>query len=193
MKILLASLMCLVLTAAQSFALSGGPPYPGTTANVVGTYAGVIRPLATTDPCGANSIAVFSIGVPQTGVSSGTFVTFAQGRVFTGTLRGTADPGRATLAAILNATFNFGVITIDPSTGTPTTVMVTASANGILDARITTASRSFGPAATRLTGEARLDISHGQLNPDLTPRVTCEINLSVIGFKQSNTAPINTT
>lgn len=192
MKPLLASLLCLVFTASQCFALKGGPPYPGNRVSVVGTYAGVIRPTVATDPCGRNSIAVFSVGVPQSGVSSGTFVTFSQGRVFSGTVRGTADPGLATLKGVLNATFTYTMPSIDPITGRPTTIDVIASANGNFDSRITTTSTSFGPASTRLRGGAHIEVSHGQLDPELKPRVTCAMDLDVIGFKQSSSAPTGT-
>jgi len=103
MKVLLAALMCLVFTITQAFAISGGPPYPGST-NVVGVYAGVMkRPVGTLDfsgcststpDCAANSLGVFSVGVPTSGTATGTFVMFSQGRVFNGTVRGTADPGK---------------------------------------------------------------------------------------------------
>src|SRR5947209_18393795 len=120
MKVLLAALMCLVFMITQSFAISGGPPYPGST-NVVGVYAGVMKPkkvptTCATDPttcpdnppgCSANSLGVFSVGVPNSGLATGTFVMFSQGRVFSGTVQGTADPGKATLKAVLSASFNF--------------------------------------------------------------------------------------
>src|SRR6266404_1277021 len=106
MRVLLAALMCLVFTITQAFAISGGPPYPGAT-NVVGVYAGVMKPKfpstcpadPTTCPddpptCSANSLGVFSVGVPDSGLATGTFVMFSQGRVFSGSIQGTADPGK---------------------------------------------------------------------------------------------------
>jgi hypothetical protein len=198
MKIVLACLMCLVLGASETFAIDGGPVYPGGT-NVVGTYAGVIDRVVTDSPldCGANSIGVFSVGVPKTGISSGTFVMFSQGRAFTGTIQGVADPGKSTLKGVLSATFNFTVTrtNINPVTGetTTTTTDVTASANGNLKTQITSgADLTFGVTATRLRGTATLSIDMGQLNADLTPLVVCEVTLRVRGFKQSNDAPTTT-
>jgi hypothetical protein len=198
MKIVLACLMCLVLGASESFAIDGGPVYPGGT-NVVGTYAGVIDRVVTDSPldCGANSIGVFSVGVPKTGISSGTFVMFSQGRTFTGTIQGVADPGKSTLKGVLNASFNFTVTrtNINPVTGetTTTTTDVTASANGNLKTQITSgADLTLGVTATRLRGTATLSIDMGQLNADLTPLVVCEVTLRVRGFKQSNDAPTTT-
>jgi hypothetical protein len=198
MKIVLACLMCLVLGASESFAIDGGPVYPGGT-NVVGTYAGVIDRVVTDSPldCGANSIGVFSVGVPKTGISSGTFVMFSQGRTFTGTIQGVADPGKSTLKGVLNASFNFTVTqtNINPVTGetTTTTTDVTASANGNLKTQISSgADLTFGVTATRLRGTATLSIDMGQLNADLTPLIVCEVTLRVRGFKQSNDAPTTT-
>jgi hypothetical protein len=186
--------MCLVLAAAQCFAISGGPNYGGSL-NVVGTFGGVMEPSLRTpaDDCSANSIGVFSVGVPSTGIASGTFVMFAQGRIFSGTIEGTADPGKARLAGILHATFDFTVTEhfFNPVTGETTTTAtdVTAEANGKLDTKISGASSQFSAvAATRLSGSATLNISQGQVNRDLSPHVTCEMELIVTGFKQSTTA-----
>jgi hypothetical protein len=195
MKIVLACLMCFVLGASESFAIDGGPVYPGGT-NVVGTYAGVINRVVTDTPldCGANSIGVFSVGVPKTGISSGTFVMFSQGRAFTGTIQGVADPGKSTLKGVLSATFNFTLTQTNPVTGEPTTTDVTASANGSLKTQITSgADLTFGVTATRLRGTAVLSIDQGEVNPvTLLPVITCEVTLRVRGFKQSNDAPTTT-
>jgi hypothetical protein len=195
MKILLACLMCLVLGASECFAIDGGPVYPAST-NVVGTYAGVMSKVLADNPvaCGSNSLGVFSVGVPKTGISNGTFVMFSQGRTFSGTIQGVADPGRSTLKGVLSATFNFTVTqtVVNPVTGVPTTTTtpVTASANGSLKTHITNSSDpSLGVSATRLQGTADVFVDMGQLNPDLTPVVTCFMTLRVKGFKQSNDAP----
>lgn len=193
MKILFAALMCLVLGRAQCFAISGGPVYP-VGLNITGTFAGVLIPKADLDSdpvsCSANSLGVFSIGVPDTGLSSGAFVMFAKGQVFTGTVQGVADPGKATLKGIFSATFDF---TVRTNTIPPTETQVTASATGRLDTKITNSSPSFGTAGTRLNGEAALAISQGQVNPDFTPIFICpELKLTVIGFKQSNTVSTGT-
>jgi hypothetical protein len=206
MKILLACLMCLVLGASECFAISGGPVF-GSGTNVVGTYAGVIKRPSETPPasppcplmesgCSANSLGVFSVGVPSSGISSGTFVMFSQGRVFTGTIRGTADPAQAKLTGVLNATFDFTITqtSVNPITGAviTTTIPVTASANGNLKTRITTVSSHSGlntTSAIRLAGTATLNIDQGELNSAGEPCITCFITLRVVGFKQTNTAP----
>ncbi len=190
MNSVLASLMCMILVASQAFAVSGGPVYPGSR-NVVGTFAGVMQPNLETNACGSNSLGVFSVGVPQNGLATGAFVMFSQGRVFSGTVRGTADPGRGTLKAVLDATFDFTLTTIvRDELGVPTTITtdITASANGSLNTRITNSGDStFGVSATRLSGTALLNISQGQVDQSNDPIVSCEMDLTVVGFKQSNT------
>jgi hypothetical protein len=207
MKILLACSMCLVLAASECLAISGGPVF-GSGLNVVGTYAGVIKarradappsgqfPPDTPPGCSLNSLGVFSVGVPTSGISTGSFVMFSQGRVFTGTIRGTADPGTAKLTGVLNATFDFSVTRtfINPTTGevTTTTTQVTAEANGHLKTTISSGSAQAGTSATRLAGTATLTINQGQVNGADEPIPTCEMTLKVNGFKQSNTATTST-
>ena len=127
--------------------------------------------------CSANSQGIFSINVPDSGLSSGTFVMFSQGRVFSGTIQGTADAGRQMMSAILHATFDFTVIDLtNPSNQT----MLTAEANGTLNAKISNRSSR----GIRLAGSSILDITAGTVNGDLTADVNCHMALSVAGFKQ---------
>ena len=214
MKVLLAFLLC-VLLALTALAISGGPQYPGGT-NIVGVYAGVMRPkfppTCPADPltcpddppqCSANSLGVFSVGVPTSGISTGTFVMFSQGRVFSGKVQGVADPGKssggATLRAVLTASLTF-TVTIAPTPCPPPppactpssfTEEVTATANGNLDTHITTelSRTSLGATSTRLVGSATIDISHGQVQANLAPEINCHMVLRVRGFKQTATAP----
>src|SRR5579864_3232275 len=201
--------MCLVFTMTQAFAISGGPPYPGG-ANLVGVYAGVMTPkkMPVDDPpgCSMNSLGVFSVGVPDSGLATGTFVMFSQGRVFSGTIQGTADPGKdpskATLKAVLSASFNF-TVTFPPTpcpNPTPAPACtpsgfsedVTATANGNLDTHIKNQSSqtSLGVSSIRLVGSATIEISQGEVDPvTLAPVPTCGMTLKVGGFKQSSTAP----
>jgi len=214
MKGLLGCLLCLVFTMTQAFAISGGPPYPASL-NVVGVYAGVMKPKKVPatcpgDPstcpdsppgCSANSLGVFSVGVPNSGLATGTFVMFSQGRVFSGTVQGTADPGKATLKAVLSASFNFTLTETTPCpvptpapacTPSSTSQEVTATANGNLSTHITSelSRTSLGATSTRLVGSATIDISQGEVNAaTLEPIITCHMMLRVTGFKQTDTAP----
>jgi hypothetical protein len=216
MKAWLSCFLCSIFLVAETFAISGGPPYPGST-NIVGVYAGVLKqPMDTpVDPhdgcsasapgCSANSLGVFSVGVRNSGLASGTFVMFSQGRVFNGTIQGTADPGkdpnRATLNAVLSASFNFTLTETTPCpiptpapscTPSSTTQQVTASANGTLDAHIKSQlSRALlGATSVRLVGSATIDISQGEVDVvTLEPCTSCHMTLVVRGFKQTDAAP----
>jgi hypothetical protein len=110
MKILLASLMCLVLGASQCFALKGGPwGRGGGRVTVTGTYAGVFLPPLTPDlpPTEAdNSLALFTVTVPSTGLGSGIVAIFRNGNYYSGTMVATADPDSARLFANVSAAFS---------------------------------------------------------------------------------------
>jgi hypothetical protein len=193
MKILLAALMCLVLCTSECFALKGGPVYPGST-DIVGTYAGVLQGLFDpTNPASSNSIGVFSLGIPQSGLSTGTFIMFARGRAFTGTINATGDPNRGTVRGLLAASYNFNLqrTQIDAS-GNPVVVSIpiTATANGPIQATIVAPkSGTVLGTATRLTGAATLSITGGFVSGSTgEPIVTSVLSLGVSGFKQSATA-----
>lgn len=195
MKILLASLLCLVLGASQCFALKGGPPYPGGGTNIVGTYAGVLQAaFDPTNPASSNSIGVFSLGIPASGLSTGSFIMFARGRAFTGTINATSDPNRATVRGLLSASYNFNLQRTQLDTnGNPVVVSIpiTATANGPIQASVVS-PRTGGSAvaATRLTGDATLSITGGFVSGTTgDPIITSILSLAVSGFKQSNTAP----
>jgi hypothetical protein len=198
----------LALGVVAAFAISGGPPYPGST-NVVGTYAGVLIPgeSPTPAPTGTpnatptpttptptpdinkNALGVFSLGVPENGLAVGAFVMFSQGRVFTGNIQGTADPDTAKLRGVLDATFNYTLH--DLNTGRSTSV--TASVTGDLKATIGNSRFSLQTvSATRLRGNADVFTSLGRVDQiTLQPETTAQ-TLKVRGFKQSDTptAPV---
>ena len=206
MKAFLGCLMCCVLVISQTFARdphiapNGGPAYPGTTANFAGVYAGVLMPQNSGHPseCALNSLGIFSLVVPQSGLASGDFVMFAQGRVFTGTVQAVADPEKARINGILDASFGFTVhfdcgtpqCPPDPLIGcagsTGCDVTVTASAKGKFDTDITSSSSISLGVGSRLNGNVVLSIDQGKVDEDLTPISTCKMSLSLDGFKQSS-------
>lgn len=201
MKALFGCLLCLVLAVSQSFAIKGGPPFPAST-NLVGSYAGVLQGVFDpTTPASSNSIGVFSLGVPKTGIATGPFVMFSRGRVFSGTIQGTADPTKASISGLLDARFNFNVSrTVTDVIGDVTlthieTIPVTAHANGPLNATIaaTKSARTLSAATTIIQGSATLNISEGQVNASNDPIIVSILSLSVSGFKQSDTEPTTTT
>jgi hypothetical protein len=197
MKALLSCLICSVLTMSQTFARdphvaqNGGPAYPGA-ANVTGTYAGAIMPQNAGHPpgCATNSLGIFSLVVPASGLSNGTFVMFAQGRVFTGTIQAAADPEKARIRGILDATFDF---TVHQPFGTNgclepagCDVDVTASAKGRIDTDITSSSSISLGVGARLNGSVRLRIDQGKVDEENLTETSCKMRLSVDGFKQSS-------
>jgi hypothetical protein len=180
MKILLACLMCFVLSTSECFALKGGPIFPGSQTSITGTYAGVLMP---TDA--SNSLAIFSLRLPSTGIGNGTLVIFNVGQVYSGTLQGTGDPDKGDVTGLIQATFPY--ITVVPSgvddNGNPTfdTVTVVATAAGKMEGKIKSSDKSFSTRSTRLSGRADVEFSLTVNNP------FDEIIYDIIGFKQSDT------
>ena len=188
MKAILGSLLCLVLFAAECFAIKGGPPYPGST-NVIGTYAGVLQPaFDPTDPFSANSLGIFTLGIPSTGSSTGVFVMFTRGRVFGGTIQGVTDPNKATVNALLNATFTYTLSFLD-GTGTLQTIQVTATVNGPLTAKVTIPRSPLAVSSALLKGSAVAFISNGGVENNGDPTIDGTLSLGVSGFKQSSADP----
>jgi hypothetical protein len=190
-KALFAALLCLVLTATQTFAIKGGPPYPANT-NLVGSFAGVMQGVFDpTTPSSSNSIGVYSIGVPKTGNATGPFVMFARGRVFSGTITATADPTKATIKGVLNATFNYNISVLVG--GQVETIPVTATANGpLLSTVSSTKNKNTGTASTVMQGTAVLNISQGEVAANGDPVLVDILSLTVSGYKQSDAAPTGT-
>lgn len=212
MRILLACLMCLVLGTAESYAVKGGPEYPAG-ANVTGTYAGVLEPrFDPTDPFSSNSLGIFSLSVPSTGLSTGTFIMFVRGVVFKGTIQGLGNPNNGTVRGVLDASFSVlsnETIFNDPFFGafTSSTSTVTAHASGSLKATVSASRAALSTSATLLKGSANLFISEtssatptptasATASPTATPTpggsgtgsITAAFTLDVAGFKQSSTA-----
>lgn len=180
--------MCLILTSSESFAIGGGPPYPGGGTNVIGRYAGVLVPpfcpLADPSQCptGFNSLGLFTLVVPQTGLGTGTAFIFTNGRTFTGTITGSADPNTAAVSGVLDTAY----LTVPlGSSGTPRTC---ATAGGRVTATIGRArGATIGVSSILLRGTAAVAVSCEPTTfgcpADCVGGTTAyQIN----GFKQSN-------
>ena len=197
MKAVLGCLLCLVLTAAQCFAVKGGPQYP-LGENIVGTYAGVMQgAFDPTNPGSSNTIGIFSLGLPSAGTGGGAFLMFSRGRVFSGSIQAFGDPEKASLKGILNATYNFSVsVPVPGQNGSVTieTIEVTATANGPITAKIASGRSAsvLGGSVTRLRGDATLHISQGNLEDNLDPTIDRILSLVVSGIKQSNSVTVAT-
>ncbi|MFN2623252.1 MAG: hypothetical protein ABR611_10435 [Chthoniobacterales bacterium] len=182
MKALFASLLCFVLTASQTFALKGGPPYPVGT-NIIGSYAGVMQGVFDpTNPRSSNTLGIFSLGIPQTGLATGSVALFTGERTFVGTIQGIGDPNKATLRATLQA---IPVVT----GGGQTVTTLNFHADGTVNASIKTVRSAFNTVAnTRLVGTASITTTNRNDSP---PTQTIS-SFVVDGFKQSNTPPTGT-
>ena len=180
MKALLGCLLCFVLCASQCFALKGGPDY-GKNGRVrtTGIYAGVLYPVET-----LNSIGLFSVTVPRTGLGTGAVYLFANSSAYNGTMQATADPDSSVFTGFLDAGFAFVDVVCtanctDPDTTkrTVTTLTLRAVASGRIDGKVK-ASQAFNQTAARLTGTSFI-----QFNPDFFG--TGGLLYQLVGFKQS--------
>ena len=176
MKVLLGCLMCLVLTVSQALAISGGP-WSGTTHVVVtGTYAGVLH-FDSRIACAScmpgqtetNSIGLFTLLIPKTGLGKGTVVIFESGLTFSGTFQGLADPDTARLTGEIDTT---STVTIGTSSNVET-------ASGNMNRRIKANRNILSVASARIVGKADIQFSF------LANMPFDEILYKVMGFKQS--------
>ncbi len=171
MKILLASLMCLVLGASECFAIKGGPWGHGS-GSLIGTYAGVMQ-----GDVASNALGIFTIGVPQTGLSSGLFIIFQSGLLLNGTMQAVADGNRRRITGLLHAEAT-QIRLID---GEITTTIV-GVADGQLVANVQNSS-NFN-SGRLLAGTAFVNL-HDQ--PDSIPDTNETYQIS--GFQQSASPP----
>jgi hypothetical protein len=150
MKILLASLMCLVLASSECFAIKGGPNFGNTQVRTTGIYAGLFVP---TDA--DNSLGIFTTTIPKTGLGTGTVAFFRNGIFYPGTIQGIADPDSAILTAVVSSSFN--VTFTSETTGTPPTtknIVITFNANGSINGQMKPNPNRFSTAAVLIKGTA---------------------------------------
>jgi hypothetical protein len=184
MKGLLGCLMCLVFTASQTFAISGGP-FGTPKLSPQGTYAGVMTfkarvPVCDTPPCpgqptGTNQLGLFTLVVPQTGLATGTAVFFNQGQIYSGTIQATADPQTAQVKGIISATFSYIIVLPDGST----TTTVDAQAAGKTTINVRASTTTFTANSVLLGGQADIQFALTVNNP------FDEIKFHISGFKQA--------
>ncbi|MBV9127628.1 MAG: hypothetical protein JO117_06020 [Verrucomicrobia bacterium] len=205
-KAVLAILLCYVFFTTQSYAISGGPPTGGggtTSVNVVGTYSGVLTGLLDKDPntgvtSVSDSLALFSMNVPTTGLTTGTALVFAGGRIFTGTINAAVDPNSGSIRALIATSFSFTFTSsvLRDNNGNFVQVQVTANSTGKMKATIAASSAASSVATfpqtlvlARITGTATLNSDTGGVDESLTanrysPIVTRITTYTVDGFKQ---------
>ena len=181
--------MCVVFTATQSFAIDGGPwGGSGGRVTVTGTYAGMLVPIPTVLAPGPppvtmtdNSLVLFTLKVPRTGLASGTSAVFRNGFFYSGQIQGSADPDSAKLTGIVNAEFSQ-----DVQSGT-TTITEFYEANGqFLNAKITSNLTTSKVAPARIRGKASITYALGANATDaLRGDSGGPIQYKIRGFKQS--------
>jgi hypothetical protein len=189
MKILLACLMCLVLGASQSFAIDGGPFGGGSQIAVTGTYSGIFIPVVVTLSPGPppvtappdNSLALFTISVPKTGLASGTVAIFRNGKAYPGTMTASADPDSGQISGVISAIHSQTVT--DPNI---TVIFVFDDlANGVLKAKVVPNTSTTSTASARLRG-AKSSITYTTGNAaDPSGDSGGPIFYHIRGFKQS--------
>jgi hypothetical protein len=119
MKRILSFLLCIIFLKAQAIAIHG--PLEGADSGTIllGTYSGTLIPedadqgtrvidLQTGETKETlNSIGLFTVAIPSSGIGNGSFLIFTEGRSFAGTITAVGDPGAGTLTAILEATYEY--------------------------------------------------------------------------------------
>ena len=185
MKKVLSLLVAFVFLQVQSWALSGGPVYGGSTAAVKGTYAGSMVP-----GLGGNSLGIFALGVPSTGLASGVFAMFVSGGAFYGSIIGVIDPDKLTLNALAQAQQNQTITDFFNGQLEIITIPV-ALASGVIFATLSPPDTgSFGSASStggfRLLGTGQLQTSNFPPNGG-APVPAASIDVVVDGFQQSTT------
>lgn len=207
MKPLFPLLLTYVMLTTQTFAISGGPVFGGGGVNVPGIYSGVLQgvtetqgasggPVIPGDPVPpadngttgepSNAIGLFDLTIPVTALATGTFIMFADGVVFTGTIDASGDIDTGIIQGVLQGAFEFMLTTFD-ATGAAVTSQVSANALGRVTAQVVATNDLFATSLARLTGTANLGVSFGEVNiSTLAPIVARTITFDVTGFKQSN-------
>jgi hypothetical protein len=185
MRILLAALMCLVLCTSECFALKGGPPIPGGQVTTTGNYAGLFVPAGEDE----NSLGIFSVSVPTTGLGSGVVAFFRNGIFYPGTIQAIADPDSAVLTATVMSSFDI-TFTSETTGNPPTTrnIVITFNANGSITGLIRPNPKTLSSATARITGNAAVTYATVGSAPgfdDSGANSNGPVPYEVNGFKQS--------
>ena len=181
---LLAAVLCHVLFVSTSaHALSGGPIYPGGSVSTTGIYSGALIGLL------QNSLGLFSLTIPRTGVGTGTAVVFKAGYFASGRITGVADPQSANLNGILDLQYVYSYLVANLLGGSSSLQTITVSGAGIVTASITGGANRFGANAIRLSGSSQVtftvpptNVGTGTIQVD--PLLFEPVTYTLIGFKQ---------
>src|SRR5438552_3697148 len=175
------SVFAFLSIALLSMGISGGPVYTrGGNLDVTGSYAGTLTPTVPN-----NSMGLFAVTIPKTGLGTGTLSIFVMGNAYVGTINATADPDRAKLTGFFNAGFNY-IKTVESGVDkdgnvTFTQITVRAVATGSINAKIK-ASRTTSQSTARLNGLALVTFDPASAFDFGLPD---SLTYKVIGFKQN--------
>ena len=198
MKALLGALMCLVFTLTQTFAISGGP-WGRSQISVTGTYAGVLVPLLIVVNPGPppvtlppdNSLALFTMKIPNTGLGAGDAVIFRNGFFYPGTVNASGDPDSAKISALVTGSFTL-THTANDLNGVAHDYTFNFNATGQFDnVKAFANAQSAATSGIRLRGKASITYTteNDPNNPDFsTGDSGGPIQYRVKGFKQSESS-----
>jgi hypothetical protein len=213
MKTLLAILLSFLVSEAPVLAIHGGYTLGGAT-SVFGTYAGVMIPISDTSlvsgtsstAFGTNSLGLFTLGIPNSGIGSGQVFIFSAGQQLAGTIQALPDPAStAGIVGVINATGSITFLTETTTTGSLTEGLITGEASGGLTATVSTSTVSYSTAGINITGTCNLTVTTETTTPTVTDAAgvttggdaefipTEAIVFAVDGFQQSNYAAPTTT
>lgn len=176
----LALLLCQVLFVSQAHALAGGPIYPGGRISTTGIYSGVMNGLL------SNSLGLFSVTIPRTGIGTGTAVVFRNGYFFSGSIQALVDPDSTRLSGTLDLQYSYTYVVA--GLFGPITVSVTISASGLVRASVDQTTTRFGRGGLRLNGTAVVTATAPPTDQPITvdPSLLTTISYNIVGFKQQD-------
>jgi hypothetical protein len=139
----------------------------------------------TTTATAANSLGVFAFGLPDSGVGVGAFLMFADGIIYnTGHIVAIGNPKDLSVQGIMSASYAYSISTTG-STGTVSTVSVSAQANGKMKADLITNTTTLSNI-TELQGTAELTLLGVNVDPTTgLPEQLGSLSLIVSGYRQS--------
>jgi len=206
MKTLLAILMSFLVTEAPVLAIHGGYTLGGS-AGVNGTYAGVLVPVQDTllttgsniSDFGANSLGLFTLSIPSTGLGTGQVYIFSGGEQLAGTIQALANPATENgIVGVISATGEITVASVVDNFFGINQVQnqITGQASGGFTASTVQSTVSDSAQGINLDGTANVTVTSSTTNAttggtSFIP--TDAIVFAVDGFQQSPFASTTTT
>jgi len=201
MKTALAILMCFIISEAPVLAIHGGYTLGGDLAAAVGTYAGVLVPTSSTTlgsgtstNFGSNSLGLFTMSVPQTGIGSGTMAIFSGNDQLNGSIQALPDPNNVGgIVGVVQVSAYETVFTasVSGNGGSASEIVqqLTSEGDGQFSVGASQNPQSDSPTGVDISGTADVTYSSpsgsGTGATTLTPGA--EVIYAISGFQQSTT------